>query len=62
MQDFVRGIWQDALRRRQGGLSATGDPQSDIERLALSQDIRQLNLVKWHSVKELIAGYIAKGL
>jgi len=62
MQDFVRGIWQDALRRRQGGLAAAGDPQADIERLALSQDIRRLNLIKWHSVKELIAGYIAKGL
>ena len=54
LQDFVRSLWSDALRRVRGGLPANGDPETDLRRMQLSTDLKRLSTVRWHSVKEMI--------
>jgi DNA primase len=54
MQDYVRSLWCDALKRRRGSLPATGDPEADMERMKISADLKRLNMVKWHTVKEMV--------
>ncbi len=54
MQDYVRALWCDCLKRRRGSLPATGDPEADMERMKISADLKRLNMVKWHTVKEMV--------
>ena len=54
LQDFVRALWADFLRRRRGDLPATGDAAAEQERMRLSIVSKQLSRVRWHSVKEII--------
>ena len=54
MQDFVRALWADALRRRRGGLPAMGSDDADLERMRLSVKAKQLVRVRWNVVKDLV--------
>ncbi len=54
MQDYVRSLWCDALKRRRGALPAAGDLEADMERMRISADLKRLNMVKWHTVKEMV--------
>ncbi|MGN0832138.1 MAG: DNA primase [Kiritimatiellia bacterium] len=54
LQDFVRSLWSDALRRARGKLPAHGDPEADLRRMKLSTDLKRLSTARWHSVKETI--------
>ncbi len=57
LQEFVRTLWAEALRRRRGGLPAVGDAAAEAERLRLSMDVKRLATVRWHTVKDLVRGY-----
>lgn len=62
MQDFVRSLWADRLRRLRGALPASGDAAADLERMKISMDLKRINSVKWHTVKELIREWIKEGV
>ena len=57
LQDFVRALWIEALKRRRGALPAAGDAAAEMERMRLSLDVKRLASVRWHTVKELVRGY-----
>ena len=59
LQEFIRALWADALRRERGALPAVGDAETDLRRMKLSMDLRRLGSVKWHSVKEMIRDWLA---
>lgn len=54
LQDFVRMLWADFLRRRRGALPAAGGPESDVARMRLSHTLKRLNIARWHDVKDLV--------
>jgi len=58
LQDFVRNLWVEALKRRRGELPAAGDAAADAERMRLSMDIKCLPRIKWHDVKDRIKEFI----
>ena len=57
LQDFVRALWIESLKRRRGALPAVGDAAAETERMRLSLDVKRLASVRWHTVKELVRGY-----
>ena len=61
LEDFVRALWADALRRERGALPANGDPEADLRRMKLSMDLKRLASVKWHTVKEMIRDWLMDG-
>ncbi len=61
MQDFIRSLWADRLRRLRGSMPAQGDAAADLERMKISMDLKRINSVKWHTVKELIREWIKEG-
>ena len=54
LQDFVRTLWCERLKRDRGALPASGDVEADMKRMKLSMDLKRLQSVRWHSVKEMI--------
>ena len=58
LEDFVRSLWADALRRERGALSASGDPEADLRRMKLSMDLKRLPSVCWETVKEMIRDWL----
>ena len=54
LQDFVRSLWCDALKRRRGALSAEGGSETDLVRMKISMDLKRLQQVKWNAVKEMV--------
>lgn len=54
LQEFIRNLWGDHLRRVRGGLPAAGDAASDMRRFQISTAIKRLNMVKWHDVKDIV--------
>lgn len=56
LQDFVRTLWIEALKRRRGALPAVGDAAAEMERMRLSLDVKRLASVRWHTVKEIVRG------
>ena len=60
LQDFIRALWADALKRRRGDLPAAGDAEAEIERMRLSMDIKRLASVKWHAVKEIVREHMSR--
>ena len=54
LQDFVRTLWCERLKRDRGALPASGDVEADMKRMKLSMDLMRLQSVRWHSVKEMI--------
>lgn len=47
LQGFLRKLWMEAVRRRQGELPAESTPENDAARLRYSTLIRQLQRGKW---------------
>ena len=58
LQDFVRSIWIEALKRMRGGLPANGDPEADMKRMRISADLKRLARARWHDVKEIVTEYM----
>ena len=54
LQEFVRNLWGDHLRRLRGALPANGDAAADMKRFQISTTIKRLNMVKWHDVKDMV--------
>ena len=59
LQDFVRSLWSDALRRMRGKLPASGDPEADLQRMKMSTDLKRLSTARWPLVKEIIRNWMA---
>ena len=58
LQDFVRSLWADALKRERGSLPAAGDAESDMRRMKLSMDLKRLATVRWPAVKDMIRDWM----
>ena len=58
LQDFVRALWAEALRRLRGELPASGDPEADMRRMKISMDLKRLASVRWATVKEMIRDWL----
>ena len=58
LEDFVRSLWADALRRERGALPASGDPEADLRRMKLSMDLKRLSSVRWAAVKDMIRDWL----
>ena len=58
LQDFVRALWADALRRMRGALPAAGDAEADLQRVRISMVLKQLATVRWAKVKDIIRDWM----
>ena len=58
LEDFVRSLWADALRRERGALPASGDSEADLRRMKLSMDLKRLPSVRWAAVKDMIRDWL----
>ena len=58
LQDFVRALWADELKRERGSLPASGDAESDLRRMKLSMDLKRLSSVRWAAVKDMIRDWL----
>jgi len=54
LQDFLRRLWMEAVRRRQGELPAASSPENDVVRLRYSTLIRKLQRGDWERVSALM--------
>ena len=54
LQDFIRALWAETLRRERGELPASGDPEADLKRMRMSMDLKRLATVRWATVKDMI--------
>ena len=54
LQEFVRALWCDHLRRLRGDLPADGGADSDMLRMKISMDLKRFLQVRWNTVKEMI--------
>ena len=65
LEDFVRSLWIERLKRDRGGLPATGGAEADERRMKISMDIKRFRQSRWRVVKEMIEDFktkeIAKG-
>ena len=59
LEDFVRALWSERLRRIRGGLPISGDGDADAVRMKITLDLKRLNSVKWNTVKELVRDWMA---
>ena len=59
LQDFVRALWCDCLRRVRGGLPS-GDPAAEARRMRLSMDLKQLQQARWNTVKQMVRDILAR--
>ena len=58
LQDFVRSLWADELKRERGSLPAKGDSEADLRRMKLSMDLKRLSSVRWATVKDMIRDWM----
>ena len=58
LQDFVRSLWAERLKRERGALPAAGDAEADLRRMKISMDLKRLQSVRWHSVKEMVREFV----
>ena len=54
LQDFLRKLWMEAVRRRQGELPAESTPENDATRLRYSTIIRKLQRGAWSTARALM--------
>ena len=54
LQDFLRQLWMEAVRRRQGALPAESSAESDLKRLNYSTCIRRLQRDPWKKASALM--------
>ena len=58
LEDYVRAIWESALRRMRGNLPAQGSPEDAEKILRLTISIPQLRMAKWSRAKEIIREWL----
>lgn len=58
LQDFVRALWADELKRERGSLPASGDEEADLRRMKLSMDLKLLSSVRWAAVKDMVRDWL----
>ena len=58
LQDFVRSLWADELKRERGSLPASGDAEADLRRMKLSMDLKRLSSVRWAAVKDMVRDWL----
>ena len=58
LQDFVRALWADELKRERGSLPANGDAEADLRRMKLSMDLKRLSSVRWAAVKDMVRDWL----
>ena len=58
LQDFVRALWADELKRERGSLPANGDAETDLKRMKLSMDLKRLSSVRWAAVKDMVRDWL----
>ena len=58
LQDFVRALWADELKRERGSLPASGDAEADLKRMKLSMDLKRLSSVRWAAVKDMVRDWL----
>ncbi len=58
LQEFVRALWADRLRRVRGDLPAAGDAETARRRMRISMDLKRLQQVKWNAVKEMVRNWM----
>ena len=58
LQDFVRALWADELKRERGSLPASGDAEADLRRMKLSMDLKRLSSVSWGAVKDMVRDWL----
>ena len=58
LQDFVRLLWIDWLKRARGSLPADGGAEVDFRRVKISMDLKRLQQVKWNTVKEMVREFM----
>ena len=58
LQDFVRALWADELKRERGSLPASGDAEADLRRMKLSMDLKRLSSVSWSAVKDMVRDWL----
>ena len=58
LQDFIRALWAETLRRERGELPASGDPEADLRRMRMSMDLKRLATVRWATVKDMIRDWL----
>ena len=54
LQGFLRELWMEAVRRRQGELPAASTPENDAARLRYSTLIRKLQRSAWNTARALM--------
>ena len=54
LQDFLRQLWMEAVRRRQGTLPSESTPENDLKRLNCSTCIRRLQRDPWKKASALM--------
>ena len=54
LQDFLRQLWMEAVRRRQGELPVESTPENDLRRLNYSTCIRRLQRDSWDKASALM--------
>ena len=58
LQDFVRSLWVESLKRERGNLPASGDPEADLKRMKISMDLKRLSSVRWAAVKDMVRDWL----
>ena len=58
LQEFVRALWADSLRRARGDLPAGDDGEAALRRMKISMDLKRLQQVKWSAVKEMVRDWM----
>lgn len=59
LEDFIRMLWVETLKRVRGELPASGDADAAMKRMQISIDLKRLESVKWHTVKEMVRKWIS---
>lgn len=58
LQDFIRALWCDYLKRVRGALPAARDAEADYTRLKISMDLKKFQQARWAVVKDLIREHL----
>ena len=58
LEDFLRRLWGDAIRRRLGELPARGDAELERRRLSLSMRMRKLKNAPWQVARTLMVAWM----
>ena len=57
LQDFVRSFWEAHFKALRGALPATGDRDAVMDRMRLSNAVKQIRRERWAVVKDMIRDF-----